>query len=90
MLDIEKDTKILLILGRSFLKTALTIINVNGGKMILRSRDDSIEFHLASKILYPLEAKNCWTIVEVETSKVKNMNEILSYPTLDEYVEKMQ
>src|SRR5438270_6466734 len=44
VLDMEEDRSIPIILGRGFLKTARAIIDVDGGKMILRVGDESVEF----------------------------------------------
>src|SRR3954467_2481795 len=84
VLDMAEDRSIPLILGRAFLKTARTIIDVDEGKIILRAGDESIEFHLANKIQYPPDVENCWMIDEVNKEKKDETDEFFSYPTLDE------
>src|SRR3954464_12690982 len=90
VLDKEEDRSIPLILGRGFLKTARAIIDVDGGKMILRVGDESVEFHLVNKILYPPEVENCWMIQETNKAAVEEKNEESHYPTIDEFVERME
>src|SRR3954467_14275251 len=84
VLDMAEDRSIPLILGRAFLKTARTIIDVDEGKIILRAGDESIEFQLANKIQYPPEGENCWMIDEVNKETKDETDEFFSYPTLDE------
>ena len=66
VLDMEEDRGIPLILGRSFLRTARTLIDVHGGKLILRVGDDQIEFNFQNTIKYPPEVDSCWMIEELE------------------------
>src|SRR4051812_44475521 len=87
VLDMEEDRSIPLILGKGFLSIARAIIDVDGGKMILRIGDESVEFHLVNKILYPPEVENCWMIEETNKPAVNEMNQTFSYPTIDGYVE---
>lgn len=44
VLDMEEDEEISLILGRSFLAMGKTLINVHECKLILRVRDEEVEF----------------------------------------------
>src|SRR3954465_546360 len=66
VLDMAEDRGIPLILGRSFLRTARAIIDVEEGKIMLRAGEESIEFHLDNKIQYPPDVENCWMIDEVD------------------------
>src|SRR5438270_8270676 len=88
VLDMEEDRRIPLILGRAFLRTARAVIDVEEGKIMLRAGDESIEFHLANKIIYPPEVENCWAVKTVDkpaAAKMKDKtNEFFSYPTFDE------
>src|SRR3954471_13753771 len=84
----EEDRGIPLILRRAFLRTARAVIDVEEGKIMLRAGDESIEFHLANKIIYPPEVENCWavkTVDEPAAAKMKDeTDEFFSYPTIDE------
>lgn len=90
MLDVKEDQSIPLTLGRSFLKTVRTIIDVDEGKMILRAGDESNEFYLLNKIIYLSEVENCWAIKMVEEPAKATMRQNFSYSTIGQYVEKLQ
>nr|XP_027068325.1 uncharacterized protein LOC113693813 [Coffea arabica] len=49
VLDIEEDVRMPIILGRPFLATARTIIDVEKGKLILRVNGEELEFNLDNK-----------------------------------------
>src|SRR3954464_8386650 len=59
VLDMEEDRGIPLILGRPFLRTGRTLIDVHGGKLILRVGEDQIEFSFQNSMKYPPE----WIVV---------------------------
>ena len=90
VLDMEEDKSIPLIIGRGFLRTARAIIDVDGGMMTFRVGDDTVEFHLVNKIRYPPEVENCWMVEEIGKPAVEKVNERPDYPTIDEYIEKME
>ena len=46
VMDIEEDEEVPLILGRPFMKTGRIIIDVDKGKIKLRTQDDEITFNL--------------------------------------------
>src|SRR4051812_7845087 len=63
MLDTnDDDLGIPLILGRSFLRTSRTIIDVCEGKLTLRISDDAVEFDFKNELKYPSEIADCWNI----------------------------
>src|SRR5436189_3457667 len=66
VLDMEEDRNIPLILGRSFLRTARTIIDVYEGKLIMRLGDEQIEFNFVNSMRYPPDVDCCWMIEEIE------------------------
>src|SRR5256886_7154548 len=66
VLDMEEDRGIPLILERPFLRTGRTLIDVHGGKLILRVGEDKIEFNFQNSIKYPPEVDSCWAIQEIE------------------------
>lgn len=53
VLHMEKDRSIQLILRRSFIRTAHSLIHIHADKLILRLRDDQIEFSFRNTIRYP-------------------------------------
>ncbi|KAJ4716943.1 DNA-directed DNA polymerase [Melia azedarach] len=59
VLDMEEDREIPLILGRPFLATGRTLIDVQQGKLILRVQDEQVEFSVFKAIKYPSMADSC-------------------------------
>ena len=49
-----------------------------------------MEFILVNKIRYPPEVENCWMVEEIGKPAVEKLNEHPSYPTIDEYIERME
>ncbi|WCJ18594.1 hypothetical protein M5689_000931 [Euphorbia peplus] len=56
ILDIKEDARVPIILGRPFLATGRTLIDVEGGKLILRLQNEKLEFNIYKAI--KLHAKN--------------------------------
>ena len=46
VIDIEEDKQVPLLLGRPFLATGATLIDINKGKLTLRVGDEAIHFNL--------------------------------------------
>src|SRR4051812_41789003 len=74
VLDMEEDRNIPLILGRPFLRTARTIIDVVEGKLIMRLGEEQIEFQFVNSMKFPLEVDCCYRIDEIE----KDMDDSVS------------
>ncbi|KAG8472953.1 hypothetical protein CXB51_035041 [Gossypium anomalum] len=76
ILDIEEDSNIPLILGRPFLATARTIIDVGTGELILRVRDETITLH----------ARNSSNTSKIEGGCIKHSTKTdhMLQPTLQE------
>ena len=53
-MDIEEDEEVPLILGKPFMKTARIIIDVDKGKLKVRTQDDEVTFNL----FYDLKSYN--------------------------------
>src|SRR3954466_700622 len=68
VLDMEEDRNIPLILGRPFLRTARTIIDVAKGKLIMRLGEEQIEFQFVNSMKFPLEVDCCYRIDEIENA----------------------
>jgi len=54
VMDMEKDDEVPLILDRPFMKTVRVILDVNEGKLKVRTRDDEVTFNL----FYGLKTSN--------------------------------
>lgn len=53
VLDLEEDVQMPIILGRPFLATIGTIIDVKNGKLKFRIEDKEVKFNLNSMVRYP-------------------------------------
>ncbi|KAI5663698.1 hypothetical protein M9H77_23021 [Catharanthus roseus] len=56
VLDMEKDREVPLILGRPFLATGRTLIDVHQGKLILRVHDEQVTFNVFKAMRMPSES----------------------------------
>lgn len=62
VLDMEEDREIPLILGRPFLATEKTLIDVQKGELVLRLNDESVVFNVFHSIRYPTDKSDCLRI----------------------------
>ncbi|KAL5548870.1 hypothetical protein UlMin_004101 [Ulmus minor] len=62
VLDMEEDREIPLILGRPFLATGRTLIDVQQGKLILRVQDEQVTFDVFEAMKFPSEVQSCFQI----------------------------
>ncbi|KAL5565133.1 hypothetical protein UlMin_028297 [Ulmus minor] len=62
VLDMEEDREIPLILGRPFLATGRTLIDVQQGKLILRLQDEQVTFDVFEAMKFPSEVHSCFQI----------------------------
>ncbi|CAN6576919.1 unnamed protein product [Malus baccata var. baccata] len=62
VLDIEEDKEVPLILGRPFMATARTLIDVEAGILTLRVQGESVVFKLFEAIKRPLELEECFRV----------------------------
>src|SRR3954464_12180651 len=82
----DDDLGVPLILGRSFLRTARTIIDVYEGKLTLRIGDDSVEFNFKNEMKYPPEADDCLNISS-DDEFFDNLSEEYVIPSFEKYTE---
>src|SRR5436190_806301 len=82
----DDDLGIPLILGRSFLRTARTIIDVYEGKLTLRIGDESVEFNFKNEMKYPLKASDCLNI-STEDDFFDDLSEEYVIPSFEKYTE---
>ncbi|KAL5538589.1 hypothetical protein UlMin_045511 [Ulmus minor] len=80
VLDMEKDREILLILGRLFLATGRTLIDVQQGKLILRVQDEQVTFDVFEAMKFPTEVDSCFQINTLDRLISKSFEDKL--PTL--------
>src|SRR4051812_27945059 len=66
VLDMQEDRNVPLILGRSFLRTSRTIIDVYKGKMLMRLGEDEIKFNFVNSMKYSPEVDSSRMVEEVD------------------------
>ena len=63
IMKMEEDTQVLLLLGRPFLATRETLINVKKGELTLRVGNEAVHFNLNRSLEHPdVDAKSCMAI----------------------------
>ncbi|XP_065636347.1 uncharacterized protein LOC136070386 [Quercus suber] len=62
VLDMDEDEEIPLILGRPFLATGRTLIDVQQGKLVLRVGEDEVTFNVFKSMEFPSETHSCFQI----------------------------
>ncbi|XP_031260846.1 uncharacterized protein LOC116119031 [Pistacia vera] len=75
ILDMEEDRNIPLILGRHFLATSRTLIDVHQGKLILRVEDEQVEFNVFNTMKCPSELDTCFEISILDDKVVETLEE---------------
>ena len=66
VIDIEEDKQVLLLLGRPFLATGATLINVKKGELTLRVVDEAVHFNLNHSLKHPERSNADCKIVETK------------------------
>jgi hypothetical protein len=77
VVDMEEDPQVPIILGRPFLRTTGTMIDVQNGKIILNVGDEKVEFDLHNSMKYPSSADTYFR-VEITDNFVEDV--------IDEYI----
>ncbi|CAN6586824.1 unnamed protein product [Malus baccata var. baccata] len=62
ILDMEEDKEVPLILGRPFMATARTLIDLEAGILTLRVQGESVVFKLFEAIKRPIELEECFRV----------------------------
>ncbi|XP_024972667.1 uncharacterized protein LOC112511316 [Cynara cardunculus var. scolymus] len=79
ILDFEADKDISIILGRPFLATERTPIDVQKGELTMRVQDQQVTFNVSNSLRYPEESEECSTLGLIETwCQEKSLGEISS------------
>ncbi|KAJ9556024.1 hypothetical protein OSB04_010638 [Centaurea solstitialis] len=88
ILDCEVDQEVPIILGRPFLATGRTLIDVQKGELTMRVHDQRVTFNVLDSLKYPDEREECSTLSEIETwCKEKTLGEILWDADIDDEAE---
>ncbi|PON51069.1 Aspartic peptidase domain containing protein [Parasponia andersonii] len=72
VLDMEEDQEILIILGRPFLATRRTLIDVQKGQLILRVQEEQVTFNVFKAMKYPTKVDSC-SRIDIADSYVKEV-----------------
>lgn len=83
VLDMEEDREVPLILGRPFLATSRTLIDVHQGKLILRVEDEQVEFTVFDAMKHPSELDTCFKISVLDNVMAKNVEESYTISPLE-------
>ena len=66
ILDMEEDKNVPIIMGRPFLATGRTLIDVAAGELIMRVNDEQVIFNIFKVMKYPDETDECFTVSQVD------------------------
>ncbi|KAJ9540615.1 hypothetical protein OSB04_027121 [Centaurea solstitialis] len=67
ILDFEADNEVPLLLGRPFLATGRTLIDVQKGELTMRVHDQEVTFNVFNSLKYPDDREDCSTLSVIET-----------------------
>ncbi|KAJ9557173.1 LOW QUALITY PROTEIN: hypothetical protein OSB04_011787 [Centaurea solstitialis] len=67
ILDFEADKDIPILLGRPFLATGRTLIDVQKGELTMRLQDQEITFNMFNSMKYPNDMEDCCTLNDIES-----------------------
>ncbi|KAJ9557548.1 hypothetical protein OSB04_012162 [Centaurea solstitialis] len=84
ILDCEVDADISIILGRPFLATGRTLIDVQKGELTMRVQDQEVTFSVLDSLRYPGEREECLTLSTIESfCQDRSIGEILGMTMSD-------
>ena len=66
ILDMEEDKNVPIIMGRPFLATGRTLIDVAAGELIMRVNDEQVVFNIFKAMKYPIETDDCFALNQVD------------------------
>src|SRR5581483_181906 len=67
ILDFEADNDVPLLLGRPFLATGRTLIDVQKGELTMRVKDQEVTFNVFDSLRYPDDREDCSILTVIET-----------------------
>jgi len=81
VLDKEEDTKVPIILGRLFLATGITLIDVQQGKLILKVANDKVTFSLNEVVKHKMGKEDCFRAEIIESPVLEEIyNHVRKHP----------
>ena len=83
VLDMIEDREIPIILGRPFLATRRTLIDVQEGKLILRVQDEQVTFNVFEAMKYPSKIDRCLQIDTIDKVIIESFCDTMPNDTLE-------
>ncbi|XP_062085804.1 uncharacterized protein LOC133791913 [Humulus lupulus] len=74
ILDYEADREVPIILGRPFLATGRTLIDVQNGELTMRVNDQQVTFSVFKAMKFPDEIEECSSLSVIETLVAETFN----------------
>ena len=78
ILDFEEDKSIPIILGRPFLATGKTLIDVQKGELTMRVHDQNVTFNVFKAMQLPTEEEECFRLDMIRSLQHEEMNQLLN------------
>ena len=79
----EEDREVPLILGRHFLATGRTLIDVHQGKLILRVQDEQVTFNVFESMKFPSDVDVCFAISVLDKVVAETFHETFPISPLE-------
>ena len=83
ILDFEEDKKIPIILGRPFLATGRTLIDVQKGELTMRVHDQKVTFNVFKAMKFPADEEECFKVDMVDAVVNTEIEQLLNSGSLD-------
>ena len=83
ILDFEEDKKIPIILGRPFLATGRTLINMQKGELTMRVLDQDVTFNIFNAMKVPMENEECLKVEMVNSVVTSELDQLLRFDALE-------
>ena len=83
ILDFEEDEKIPIILGRPFLATGRTMIDVQKGELSMKVHDQKVTFNVFKEIKLPTAKEECFKVEWVDSVGNSELEQLPKSDTLE-------
>ena len=83
ILDFEEDKKIPIILGRPFLATGRTLIDVQKGELTMRVQDQNVTFNVFNAMKFLTENEECLKVKLVDSVLTSELDQLLRSDALE-------
>ncbi|XP_063938056.1 uncharacterized protein LOC135147930 [Daucus carota subsp. sativus] len=76
ILDFEEDKRIPIILGRPFLATGQTLIDVQKGELTMRIQNQTVTFNVFNAMKLPTDEESCFSVDVLDTTTEANSQRV--------------